>query len=188
MSSGRFGQCGWQSARVGGSGESAPERTYVRRTARVVVLDADDRVLLLRVLRQPHHPAAGVVWYTPGGGVEAGENVRQAAVRELREETGLSCDAEDLRHVATTSGHAEAHWISGLVRDDYYLLRVHRPPVDTSGQTAAEKDSHDGFRWWHLEDLVRSADPVHPPSLPDLIGRLVARQVPDHVVQLPWVW
>ncbi len=120
--------------------------------------------------------------------MEPGETVREAAVRELREETGLSCAAEDLEPVAISSGHAEAHWVNGLVRDDYYLLRVDQPAVDTSGQTAAERNSHDGFRWWHLGDLANSGEAVHPPSLPDLLGRLVAQRDPDHVVELPWVW
>ena len=52
----------------------------------VVLLDGD-RVLLIERLRPPN---AGR-WSVPGGGVEAGESMREAALRELREETGLGC-------------------------------------------------------------------------------------------------
>jgi len=49
---------------------------------RVVATDADGRVLLVK-----HTYLAG--WRLPGGGVDRGETTQAAAVRELREETGL---------------------------------------------------------------------------------------------------
>ncbi|MFI6146648.1 NUDIX hydrolase [Streptomyces sp. NPDC051109] len=56
--------------------------------ARVLFSDLRGRVLLVRL--QPWH--GGVHWGLPGGTVEAGtEAPRQAAVREIAEETGLSC-------------------------------------------------------------------------------------------------
>jgi 8-oxo-dGTP pyrophosphatase MutT (NUDIX family) len=60
----------------------------VRPAARVLLLDPLGRVLLLRVERPYGLPYAA--WLTPGGGLEPGESHEEAALRELREETGIS--------------------------------------------------------------------------------------------------
>ncbi|MGH3494480.1 MAG: NUDIX domain-containing protein, partial [Sciscionella sp.] len=65
-----------------------------RRSARVIVLTSDGRVLLLRC-KDPARPQH-TFWITPGGGVEAAEDLPGAAVRELAEETGLSTTRDAL--------------------------------------------------------------------------------------------
>lgn len=165
--------------------DRSAELVYARRTARVLLLDAADRVLLLRVRRVPDDPAAGHEWYTPGGGVEEGESLEQAAARELREETGLLMAPEKLVHVATTSGQVDWGWVSGLVRDDFFLLRIDAHQVDTSGQTALEQRDHDGFRWWPIGELRQTTAQVWPPSLAELLTNLLTG-AEGHVAELPW--
>ena len=54
--------------------------------------DTEGRVLLVR---RAHEPSLGL-WSIPGGRVEPGESAREAARREVREETGLDVEVGDL--------------------------------------------------------------------------------------------
>ena len=56
-----------------------------------VVLLQGDRILLAR-----HRRPERDYWVLPGGGVEEGESPEQAAVREVREETGLAIEIDRL--------------------------------------------------------------------------------------------
>jgi ADP-ribose pyrophosphatase YjhB (NUDIX family) len=58
----------------------------MRPTARVLLVDGADRVLLFRSVNE----AGQAFWFPPRGGVEPGEDAPAAARREVREETGLA--------------------------------------------------------------------------------------------------
>jgi 8-oxo-dGTP diphosphatase len=51
---------------------------------RVIIPDEEGRVLMVKQVHEGRD-----LWLVPGGGIEAGENSKEAAVREVREETGL---------------------------------------------------------------------------------------------------
>jgi len=66
--------------------DSAPP---IRPTARVVLLDPDQRLLLMRG-RLPSERDGPSFWFTVGGGLEPGESLFEGAAREVLEETGLT--------------------------------------------------------------------------------------------------
>jgi 8-oxo-dGTP pyrophosphatase MutT (NUDIX family) len=153
--------------------------TWVRRSARTILVDPAGRVLLL---------ASGERWFTPGGGIEAGETEPEAASRELWEETGLRVPPDRLGPVvARTSGYAALDWARGMFADAFYFVRAPAGfEVDTSGYEEVERATVTGHRWWTVDEVLASAAQVVPWDLGPLLRDLLAGRIPPEPVQLPW--
>ena len=67
----------------GDTARTYPTRPYLAVSAAIF---RDGRVLIVRRARSPAHG----LYTLPGGGVELGETLEQAVIREVREETGLA--------------------------------------------------------------------------------------------------
>ena len=63
------------------------------------IIIEDSRVLLVKRA----HPPLQAQWSIPGGVLEVGELVREAAIREAREETGLTVEPGDFSASTTAS-------------------------------------------------------------------------------------
>jgi 8-oxo-dGTP pyrophosphatase MutT (NUDIX family) len=143
-----------------------------RTSARVLLLDAEDRVLLFRGV-DPGAPDRGSWWFTPGGGLDPGESHRDGAVRELFEETGLRCDPADL----VGPVHAEETLFefatrSFLQHSTFFVLRVASHVVDISGFQELEASSIVEHRWWSRDALRVTDETVYPGCLVELLDRV----------------
>ena len=149
-----------------------------RPTARVLLLDPDDRILLMKG-RLPSNPSAPGVWFTVGGGVEPGETFLQAAAREIVEETGL----EDfvLDRVVWRSEQILRDRKQRPVRfiEHFILARSAGGEPSRDGWQALEREFVDDIRWWALKDLADCADPVFPRDLVVRLRRLLAGEPAD---------
>jgi len=141
-----------------------PLRT--RAAARLLVLDADDRLLLFRLVFSRGALAGRTHWALPGGGIEPGETPEQAAIRELHEETGFVVDdvgmsvGERSYKMRLPSGEVIAS------HETYFLVRIAATSeIDRDGWTELETEIIAEHRWWTAAELKATSETVYPGNL-----------------------
>lgn len=144
-------------------GDAAPY-THVR----VLCLDGDGRLLLMKW----RDPVDGHdTWEPPGGGVEPGERLVEAAQRELREETGIVVEIRD-RYVLATRDDS---W-KGEARqrqEACFFAAVGDADVVPEMPTTEETDTLVEWRFVREADLKRLDAPVYPEDPFGLVCTLI---------------
>lgn len=165
-----------------------------------MVLDRDDRVLLLRS-RDPFNPGKGQWWELPGGGMDPGESSAAAAEREIHEETGLV----DIDMGPCVWQHDARFTFAGLRFDQLEHIHVARwtgaeaaagsspaedgadPAYRPGGLEMLEAMAFSGFEWWTVADLEQMrarGERIIPPWLPDQLPRFLVDGPPEAPIHL----
>lgn len=117
--------------------------------AATVLLDGQRRALLVKRKKKPQ---AGM-WCLPGGFAELGETIDEAAIRELREETGL--EARISRLLTARS----------MPADFYGDLLFICFEVESTGGAEWPGDDAEALGWFPLSGLPTLAFPAHREAL-----------------------
>jgi 8-oxo-dGTP pyrophosphatase MutT (NUDIX family) len=156
-------------------------RGALRKVARVILLDPADRILLMNGY-EPGDPSERW-WFTPGGGLEGDETREEAALRELREETGIT--QVDLGPVVWRRTCSFPFDGRRWDQDEWYFLaRTEQTETSSGGLTELERRSVAGLRWWTSAELLAARETVYPTRLAGLLRTLLDEGPPGAPVVL----
>lgn len=159
----------------------------LRHTARALLLDANDRLLLARHDLTSRHYGL-VLWAPPGGGLDSGETPVDAVLRELMEEVGHEASADEVRHVwhqEVVSPTYAKDWDGAI--HDYFVVRCES--FAAKGTWTPEQLGGEGiteFRWWTLADMDELAAPevFGPRHLPALLRDLLSERASKYPIHI----
>ena len=97
----------------------APTVNSMVASVNVVVTNAAGEVLLIRRSDNDN-------WAVPGGAIDLGESMVQAAVRETREETGIDCEVTGLVGIYTDPRHVILYTSNGEARQEFSIVLTAR--------------------------------------------------------------
>src|SRR3954451_9460130 len=146
----------------------APKANSVVPSTTAAVRDDSGRLLLI-------HKVDNDLWALPGGGMDLGESIADAAVREVAEETGLTVELTGLVGIYTDPGHVMAY-DDGEVRQEFSVC-FHARVI--SGEPRQDDVETKAAEWVDVAD-VPELD-IHPSMRRRIEAALRAGSEPEIV-------
>ncbi|MDQ1292840.1 MAG: hypothetical protein QG608_721 [Actinomycetota bacterium] len=123
----------------------APAANSLVPSANVIVTDNTGRILMI-------HRSDNDNWAVPGGAMDLGESMTDCAIRETREETGITCEITGLVGIYTDPRHLIHYTSDGETRQEFSIVFTARPltgeptPSSESRQVVwVDRDQLDGL-------------------------------------------
>jgi ADP-ribose pyrophosphatase YjhB (NUDIX family) len=114
----------------------APKANSLVPSVNVVVVNDADDILMIRRSDNEN-------WAVPGGAIDLGESMTQAAIRETKEESGIDCEITGLVGIYTDPKHIILYTSNGEARQEFSILLTAR----CIGGTPTPSDETTEVRW-----------------------------------------
>jgi ADP-ribose pyrophosphatase YjhB (NUDIX family) len=115
---------------------SAPKANSLVPSVNVIVVNDAGEILMIRRTDNDN-------WAVPGGAIDLGESVAQAAVRETIEESGIECEITGIVGIYSDPKHVILYTSNGEARQEFSIVLTARP---LSGQPTPSSESSE-VRW-----------------------------------------
>src|SRR5215471_19614184 len=129
---------------------AAPKANSVVPSANVIVVNGQGEILLIRRTDNGN-------WAVPGGAMDLGESITDAAVRETREETGIECEITGLIGIYTNPRHVIRYTSNEEVRQEFSVVFTARP---TGGELRPSSESSE--LQWIAPAAAANLQQMHP--------------------------
>jgi 8-oxo-dGTP pyrophosphatase MutT (NUDIX family) len=101
----------------------------------VIVADEQGRILMIRRTDNGN-------WALPGGAIDLGESMAEAAVRETAEETGITCEITGLVGIYTDPRHVIHYTSNDEVREEFSIVLTARPVSGVPSTSSESSEVH----------------------------------------------
>jgi ADP-ribose pyrophosphatase YjhB (NUDIX family) len=145
----------------------APAANSLVPSVNVAVRKEDGELLLIRRTDNDN-------WALPGGAMDYGETMAEAAVRETKEETGIDCEITGLVGIYTNPRHVILYTSNGEVRQECSLVFAARA---TGGKPTESSESSE-VRWISPEDIDQYQ--MHP-SMRQRVTHVLEERVTPYI-------
>jgi ADP-ribose pyrophosphatase YjhB (NUDIX family) len=127
----------------------APAATSIVPSANVIVTNERGQILMIRRTDNSN-------WAVPGGAMDLGESISDAAIRETREETGIDCEITGLVGIYTSPRHVILYTSNNEVRQEFSIVFSARPV----GGTRRSSSESSAVEWVSATNVLGL--PMHP--------------------------
>jgi ADP-ribose pyrophosphatase YjhB (NUDIX family) len=128
---------------------NAPKATTIVPSVNVIVENNKGEILLIQRSDNGN-------WALPGGAIDIGESLTQAAIREVQEETGITCQITGLSGIYTDPKHIILYTSNNEARQEFSIVLIGR--YASGSLTGSGESSH--VAWLAPEAAKRY--PIHP--------------------------
>ncbi|GLW12025.1 NUDIX hydrolase [Microtetraspora sp. NBRC 13810] len=121
---------------------AAPESNSLVPSVNVVVINKTGKILMIRRSDNGN-------WAVPGGAIDLGESLPEAAIRETLEETGIRCEITGLVGTYTDPKHVILYTSNGEARQEFSIVLTGRA---VGGEPTPSDESRE-VRWVPRDEI-----------------------------------
>ncbi|AWN11681.1 NUDIX domain-containing protein [Salmonella enterica subsp. enterica serovar Derby] len=137
----------------------------IRPSSRLIIISPENQVLLFFFSHENDALNGKSYWATPGGGLESNESFEQAALRELREETGIIKNDVGPQVATRSFPMMLPSGETVLAEEHFFIVNVEKTDTDKSGWSNNERKVIRDQYWWTLEELQLTKETIFPRDL-----------------------
>ncbi len=114
---------------------NAPAANSIVPSVNVIIVNERDEMLMICRTDNGN-------WAVPGGAMDFGESIAEAAVRETREETGIECEITGLVGIYTNPRHVIRYTSNDEVRQEFSIVFTARPLAGEPTPSSESSEVH----------------------------------------------
>lgn len=161
----------------------------IRKSVRVLLLNPEDKLLLMCIEGFDIATSDGKrndrFWCTIGGGIETTETLKDAALREIYEETGISAQEVALGPIVWY-GEVDLMLKGELTRlhETFIVAKTKKDNVQLHQPTNDEKAVVKKLAWFSLEDIKSCEDVIFPVLLLQYLPDIILNNYPEQPIEI----